>query len=172
MKRGFIPVRRTRLLTCAVVVLSTIVLTAPVASAHYRSVDSVDGGEIRYGDETQWDDSRSWAVSEWNSLSGGVNVAPDDAWNIEDLAFGDYSANDGLCGFYDTNSGADDIKLNNSNYNGYSQGQRRACTLHELGHAHRLAHTFNDQAMDDCPVCTTYYTSPQDHDRSDYHGIW
>jgi hypothetical protein len=34
-------------------VVAMVVLASPVASAHYISGDSVDGGEIRYGDETQ-----------------------------------------------------------------------------------------------------------------------
>lgn len=172
MERGHTPSRGARSIRAMLMILSIVVLTAPAASAHYLSEDSVDAGEIRYGDSTQWDDSRTWSIARWNELPGGVNVAPDDAWHIEDLTFSDYSANDGLCGYWDGNSGADDIKLNNSNYNGYTTGQRRACTLHELGHAHRLAHSYSTEVMDSCPVCTTYYTYPQSHDKSDYDGIW
>ena len=163
------PARRALAGAC---VAALTLLVAPAASAHYLSEDSVDGNEIRYEDSTQWDDSRTWAIARWNELPGGVSISPDDAWVVADLQISDYSANDGYCGFWDGNTGADDIKLNNYYYNGYSTGQRRACTLHEFGHAHRLAHSYSTQVMDPCPVCSTYYTYPQSHDKSDYHAIW
>jgi hypothetical protein len=109
-------------------------------------------------------------------MPDGVNVAPDDAWNVEDLAFSDYNANDGNCGYWDANTGADDIKLNTDYYSGASQSNRRACTMHELGHAHRLAHLYADQVMDDWPVSScaggSAFSYLQDHDKSDYNDIW
>ena len=142
------------------------------SSAHYLSEDSVDGREIRYEDYTQWDDSRTWAIARWNDMPDGVNVAPDNAGSIADLEVRDYNANDGLCGYWDGRTGADLLALNSRYYSGASTHNRRACTLHEFGHAHRLAHSYSTEVMDPCPVCVTAYTSPQSHDRADYNGIW
>jgi len=66
------------------------------------------------------------------------------------------------------------MALNNYYFNGYSTANRPACALHEWGHAHRLAHSYDDQVTDDCPVsaCGSVYTSPQSHDRADYYQIW
>lgn len=151
-----------------------VTLQLGVAAAHFLGEDSVDGREIRYQDNTTWDDSRTQAESRWEALPGGVNILPDSATTINDLDIGNYSANDGLCGFWDGKVGEDVLRLNNSYYNGASTTNRRACTLHEFGHAHGLAHSYNDQVMDDCPVsaCGSVYTAPQSHDRSDYASLW
>ena len=154
----------------------TVVVSAGtgVAAAHYLSEDSVDGREIRYEDYTQWDDSRSWGEARWEALPDGVTIAPDSFSTVADLEIRDYSANDGRCGYWDGRTGADLMALNNSYYSGASTTNRRACTLHEWGHAHRLAHSYSTQAMDPCPVsaCGSVYTYPQSHDISDYNGIW
>jgi hypothetical protein len=38
----------------------------------------------------------------------------------------------------------------------------------------RLAHSYDNQVMDDCAVtaCGSAYTYPQSHDKSDYYSIW
>lgn len=97
-----------------IIALTAVIVTtmAPMAAAHYTGSDSVDGGEIRYNDQTQWDGAREWAIDRWNALSGGVSVLPDNIWNLADLEFKDYSADDGLCGKYRANSGADDLWAN------------------------------------------------------------
>lgn len=165
----------TRCLSAGAIGL-TVLLSAGtgVAGAHYLSEDSVDGSEIRYEDYTTYDDSRSWGEARWEDLPDGVNIAPDSATTAADLEIRDYSANDGRCGYWDGRTGADLMALNSSFYQGASTTNRRACTLHEWGHAHRLNHSFDDQAMDDCPVsaCGSVYTYTQPHDKSDYNGIW
>jgi hypothetical protein len=159
-----------------IVAIGWAVLSPQPAFAHYLGYDSVDSGEIRYKDQTQWDDARANAISSWNDLAAGVYVALDTASTVADLEFKDYSANDTKCGKYANNSGADDAWANNAFYNGYGQRDRRACTLHELGHAHGLAHSYNDEAMDDCPVsgCLggSSYIVPQVHDKNDYYNLW
>ncbi len=67
------------LLSLNLFILSTL---ASSASAHYISGDSVDNGEIRFNDQTQWDDARVWAKDRWNDLAGGVLVAPDTATTL------------------------------------------------------------------------------------------
>jgi hypothetical protein len=114
------------------------------------------------------------AIREWEQIPGGVSIAGDIASTYTDLELRDYSANDGRCGFWDASVGADVIKMNRYYMDDYSVRNREACTLHEWGHAHRLAHSYSDQAMDDCPVssCGSTYITPQNHDRSDYNGVW
>ncbi len=165
---------RSRTLLVAVVASALTVVSAGSAHAHFLDSDSVDGNEIRYQDASKWDDSHNNAISQWEGLAGGVSIAPDSSFTINDLQLSDYSANDGYCGYWKSSSGEDDLRLNDNYYNGASTTNRRACTIHEWGHAHRLAHSYNDQVMDDCPVsaCGSAYTSPQSHDRNDYHQIW
>jgi hypothetical protein len=122
-------------------------------------------------DHTQWDDSRNHGISSWNAL-GNVDMKPDSATTYTDLDIQDYNENDGNCGFYSNEPGADDVNLNNRYYGGYSTTQRRACTTHEFGHAYGLDHSYSDQVMDACPVCSTVYDTPQSHDRSDWHQLW
>jgi len=164
-----------RLLAAVLVAFGMLLfVNVGIATAHFLGEDSVDGREIRYEDYTKWDDSRSWGEARWEELPGGVTIAPDSAWVVADLEIRDYSANDGYCGYWDGRTGADLLRLNDSYYNGASTTNRRACTLHEWGHAHRLAHSYNDQVMDDCPVsaCGSVYTYPQAHDKSDYNSYW
>ena len=167
--------RTTRPLAALVVVFALLGgALAGTAGAHFLSSDSVDGNEIRYEDGTKWDDSLSWSIARWEELPGGVSIAPD-AWNtVADLEVGDYNSNDGRCGFWSPQTGADHLRLNDFYFNGYGTTNRRACHLHEWGHAHRLAHSYSDQVMDSCPVsaCGSVYTYPQSHDKSDYHSIW
>lgn len=145
-----------------------------MAGAHFLNEDSVDGNEIRYEDYTKWDDARSWGEARWEEIPGDVNIAPDSWSTATDLEIRDYNSNDGRCGYWDGRSGADLMRLNDYYFNSYGTTDRRACTLHEWGHAHRLAHSYNDQVMDDCPVsaCGSVYTYPQAHDKADYDALW
>ncbi len=112
----------------------------------------------------------------WENLSGGTNIALDTTSTTTDLQVVDYAYPDGFCGYYDASRYIDVIKLNGNYYNTASTTNRRACMLHEWVHAHGLAHSYNTQAMDDCPVssctCGSAFTTPQSHDRSDYYALW
>lgn len=147
---------------------------AGTASAHFLYEDSVDNNEIRYEDSTKWDDSRVWAEARWEEIPGNAIMNPDNAFTVADLNIGDYYANDGRCGYWDGQTGADVVRLNDRAYNGYHSNDRRNCTVHELGHAFGLAHSYDDQVMDDCPVesCGRSYDRPQYHDRSDFDILW
>ena len=164
--------RRMALILASVAICAGVV--AGSAGAHFLGRDSVDGREIRYEDSTKWNDSLTWSIARWEELSGGVSIAPDSAWVIADLNVGDYYADDGRCGYWGSRTGADHLRLNDRFFNGYGTTNRRACHLHEWGHAHGLDHSYSDQAMDDCPVsaCGSVYTYPQYHDKSDYRSLW
>lgn len=170
MKTDYSTFRRPALLA-AVVAMLLLVGPPQAAYAHFTGRNAVDAGEIRYDDHTQWDDARLHGHAAWNAL-GNVDMWPDGWWTYTDLDIQDYSENDGLCGFYSNEPGADDVNLNNNYFNGYSTGQRRGCMTHEFGHAYGLDHSYADQVMDSCPVCTTVYTYPQDHDKADWKQLW
>lgn len=154
-------------------VMAGFILNLPSARAHFNEWDSVDDGEIRYEDYTQWDDSRTWAISHWNALNS-IDILADSASTIADLEIRDYSASDGLCGVASARTGADLVKLNSSYYGGATVNQRRACTGHEFGHTLGLEHSYVTQLMDSCPVCSnpSAYTWPQSHDIQDYRILW
>ncbi|MCY7287032.1 MAG: hypothetical protein LH624_01955 [Cryobacterium sp.] len=149
-------------------------MTAPPAYAHFNASNSVDSGEIRYENYTQWNDSLYWARDRWNYV-GRINIAADTASTIADLEVRDYRASDDRCGYATTGRlGADLVALNSSFYDGYNTDRRRACTLHEFGHTLGLGHSYESQAMDPNPVSANpnYYVSPQGHDQADYHALW
>ena len=165
--------RRASFLLSSVLILS---VSGPVgvAGAHYLSEDSVDNYEIRYEDYSKWDDAHNNAIAQWEALRIGVNIDKDSALSSTDLELRDYYSNDGRCGYWDGRTGADLLALNDRAFNTYGPNNRRGCAIHEWGHAHALAHSYDDQVMDDCPVspCGSVFTSPQSHDRTDYDIKW
>lgn len=103
----------------AVLVIAVLCLVAAQpATAHFfpPGVDSVDSStspaEIRYQDFTNKDTARQHAAEKWEELPGGVNIAPDNGSTIADLEWMDYNRDDGNCGYWLQNPGADNIKLN------------------------------------------------------------
>lgn len=151
---------------------TVILLAFPIAAlGHFNDWDSVDNGEIRYEDYTVWDGARVHTITEWNAL-GRVEILPDSSTTIADLEMRDYTENDGYCGWAGPRAGADLVRFNKPLFNNYSVGQRKACFMHEVGHTLGLEHSYSTQVMDSCPVCTTYYVTPQSHDRQDYYDLW
>lgn len=171
-----------RCLAASIAGFAVVGLGAPAATAHLQPANSVDTStnppEIRYSDQTQWDDARNWSINRFNELNP-VNVPPD-AWNsVEDVEFKSDNSNNGLCGWYFPDATvSDDIKYYNPSFNNFTMAKRRACAVHELGHAMSLGHISPSHVsatiMDPCPVCSNpnYYTYLQQHDKNDYHAKW
>lgn len=167
-------IKRSMLVTLLAIL--AVVASSSTAQAHFQGYSAVDGYEIRYEDYTQWNDALGIAIAGWENLSGGVNIAPDISSTTTDLQVVDYAQNDGRCGFYDSSGFIDVIALNYNFFNPSSTNNRRACMLHEWGHAHGLAHSYSTQAMDACPTTScpggSAFITPQNHDRSDYYYLW
>lgn len=157
---------------CAIVFLTVFaaVSAAGPAFAHQQSWDVVDNGEIRYVDQTGWDDARIHAVGVWNDV-GSIEILPDEWFTTSDLIFMDYAASDNRCGVMFSGG---NLQLNNTYFQINTVGKNRSCAAHEMGHALGLDHSYPDQLMDECPVCSNpnYYAYPQSHDRADYHERW
>lgn len=148
------------------------------AAAHFLTEDSVDCSgspcEIRYEDYSIYDGAHDNAIAQWEALPGGVSIAVDSVFTNADLELRDYTSVDNRCGYWDGRTGADLLNMNKQYMEGYTIRDRQACVIHEWGHPHRLAHSYNDQVMDDCPVsnCGSTYIAPQNHDKSNYDGQW
>jgi hypothetical protein len=160
--------------TFSALVFGAIALTLlfmPVgASAHFLGYDSVDDGEIRYGDETGYNNAISHARSQWNAV-GRINIAPDDGWVYEDVTYISTTRNDVYwAGLYTNTSGSDEIYFNKKYMVPYGDRKEEIVGIHETGHALGLAHSYAGQVM------ATYVDqmahTPQSHDKSDYQRKW
>ena len=157
------------------VALLSILAAAPASAHFFLGNDSVDGREIRWEDYTRYDDSRGFAINQWNAL-GKVNIAPD-AWNtIADLEWSDYSnCYTTTAAYWQPRTGADLINHNTCIMGPMSAFDKRSVSVHEQGHSlglgHNTAASGNTQIMYYCPSCTAY-NAPQAHDRADYFALW
>ena len=153
-------------------VVAALVVAAPAYAHYFMSSDSVDGGEIRYEKETEYTYTTDFAIGKWNDV-GRINIAGDAWYTATDLTFKDYTNCDSdYAGWWHPHSGSDHVHYNKCYMNGYAYYDRRALAVHELGHALRLNHNpYRSQIMYTCPACTDYST-PQSHDRQDYHERW
>lgn len=148
-------------------------LIAGIVEAHFLGYDSVDDCEIRWDDHTKYDTERIAAQNAWEALSGDddcVDLEPDTWLTIEDLEWFDVNRPDlAWPGLYVPQPGSDNVNLNTPHMDTYSSCSRKFVTMHELGHAHGLAHSFGDNVMngEEATDCTL---GP--HDISDYEELW
>jgi hypothetical protein len=169
-----------RWLVAAFVAVAALGATAP-AQAHFSGYDSVDDCEIRDEDGTSFDAERIYARDAWEALKNTmltgyynwdncVNIASDTWRTWSDLDWKDANRSDvSWAGLYENEPGADDIHLNRYYMQYYNDCTRKNVAMHELGHAHGLAHSFSGQVMYKyvSSVCTLQY-----EDKSDYHALW
>lgn len=162
---------RLRCLLLLTLALAAAVAMVTSAQAHYLSQDSVHDGRICWSDDTGFDDARRFGINRWEELSGGVNLKRADS-NCRHLKLEDYrDPNSTTRGFWQPrNDEADLIGFNRARLEPSSTYNKRSTATHELGHAHRLAHSFKPNVMN--AFCCDRKNRPQEHDKSDYKGIW
>lgn len=144
----------------------------------------MDDHEIRWTEESKYDDARAHAHRVWNGNGlRRVAIRPD-AWNTSnDLIWKDKNKKDDALATYarNPNTGMTDVIYMNDRYlKKNSPGDydtpwwRRFAASHEFGHALGLCHKNPDrwatimgrQARD------TADNKPTRRDRGDYHRIW
>ena len=118
--------------------------TGVVLAHYFTGTDAVDGFEIRWEDETQYDTAREHAQDEWHSLRGDDDCVEilEDEWNtISDLEWLDIDDDSVIwAGKYFQVWGADHIKLNEYYMDQYGDCAKKNVTMHEMGHALGLEH--------------------------------
>ncbi|GAA1546841.1 hypothetical protein GCM10009730_64970 [Streptomyces albidochromogenes] len=153
---------------------------ASAGAADSRGRSSVDSGEIRWEDETRFDDARKWSHSVWTNKDAGltqIKIAPDSSWTITDLEWRDESRKDvSWIAQWRGKSGADQIVMNRAYLDdGKKYGKtawRRIAAAHELGHALGLDHKANGTLMAKTIDKVASNARPTKADRDGYHRLW
>ncbi len=166
--------RRRTVLTLVLIVL--IGTGAALFAAHFSpNGPSVDGDEIRYVDNTSYNDALSWAIAEWNDLDP-IEILPDSAFTIADIDV--FDVNDSSvswAGARTVRTGTDWIRINSYYVAGYTTFKKRGVMAHEFGHALGLGdHTSGDGAGSNILMynCCLTVNTPQAHDEDDYDDLW
>ncbi|MEV0323227.1 hypothetical protein ACIBKX_25900 [Streptomyces sp. NPDC050658] len=149
-----------------------------------RGRSSVDGGEIAWEDESQFDDARRHAHRVW-SRSGlnRVKFPADDAGRIADLEWSDVNTTrppwKNVLGRWRGVQGTDNLQLNKGYLGaGKPYGNTRSrhmIAAHELGHALGFCHK-NPSAYRSLMAPNTFDMpsngAPTPRDRKNYHALW
>lgn len=136
-----------------------------------RTSGSVDDHEIRYTQSTRYSREFFQARDQWNPL-GRINIAADTASTYNDLHVSDVNKSTVTwSGRWEASIGEDDIYLNGHFLANYTYPQVRGVISHELGHALRLGHFDNRNALMHCSD-NRNVTGPASPDINKYHQIW
>ncbi|MGY3205311.1 matrixin family metalloprotease [Streptomyces sp. TE5632] len=168
------------LVSCAAVVAGSLVPAPMAVAADSRGRSSVDDGEIRWEDETKFDDARKWAATAWCNDQYNlkkIKIAPD-AWNtVTDLEWKDETRKDVTwVAQWRGRAGADAIVMNRAflddgkKYG--SKSWRRKAAAHEMGHVLGLDHKANGTLMSKTIGYVPSNARPAATDRNVYHKLW
>ncbi|MER7600144.1 hypothetical protein [Streptomyces hydrogenans] len=178
-----------RSLPLALAAAACITLTAPpahVAVQPARCLDgvtetkgfsAVDDGEVRWTDNTAYDDARKFAISAWQYQGSKIKIVADSAITSNDLEFKD--ANLGAretdpLGRYERHGsiGATDyIIFNKQKLRGVSKERLRYVALHALGLCHK-ADTVISLMWKNAPSPGFEITWIPDIDKANYKKMW
>lgn len=165
---------------CITVATLTLLGHATTATADSRGNSSVDNKEIRWEDETKFDDARKWAHTAWNNKKYNlttIKIAPDEWDTITDLEWRDENRSDvRWVGAWGGLPGADRIYLNkhflDTGKKYGKKGWRRKAAAHELGHALGFNHKVNGTLMSKTIGYIPANARPTATDRKAYHDLW
>ncbi|MER5949914.1 hypothetical protein ABT127_28050 [Streptomyces sp. NPDC001904] len=148
-----------------------------------RGRSAVDGREVRWEDETKFNDAYRHAHKAWSTHGlTQIQLRPDNASSIADLQWQDINSSrenwKGVLGRYTSSPGADTLYLNRAYLdNGKRYGNtnyRRMVAAHKLGHALGFCHkspgwypALMAKEIDDVPT----HALPTDRDRTNYHKL-
>ncbi|GAA2716306.1 hypothetical protein [Actinoplanes palleronii] len=159
------------LAAAGIVVPATQALAIDGCSNEGLKSGSVDDHEIRYTQSTRYSREFFQARDQWNPL-GRVKIAADTGSTINDLHVSDVNKSTVTwSGRWEASAGQDDIYLNGHFLAGYTYPEVRGVISHELGHALRLGHFDNRNALMHCSD-NRNVTGPQTADVNKYHSIW
>lgn len=142
---------------------------------------AVDDGEIRWTDNTSYDDARTFAVKTWQYGGSKIKIVEDSAITSNDVEFKDANLGTGdraPLGRYERHGsiGATDyIVFNKQKLRGASKERLRYVALHELGHALGLCHksdTIISLMWKNAPSPGYEITWIPDVDKADYKKLW
>lgn len=168
------------LASCLAAALAGVLLPASTAfAADSRGRSSVDDGEIRWEDETKFDDARKWAATAWYNDTYNLRktkIAPDEWDTITDLEWKDENRTDVTwVAQWRGMSGADSIVMNKAYLDAGKKygttGWRRKAAAHEMGHALGLGHKANGTLMSTTIGYIVSNARPTVTDRNGYHNL-
>ncbi|SQC54416.1 Uncharacterised protein [Listeria newyorkensis] len=123
---------------------SLLIPTKAEAATKLLTWDLVDSGKhLDWGGSTKYQSNFNKGVSVWNAYKKGV--IRKDVWNtIEDVTLSDYSKKDTTAAM---TSPSGTIKYNKYNMDTLTTNEKNNVSIHELGHALRLAHNGTSDVM-------------------------
>ncbi|MFD9357895.1 matrixin family metalloprotease [Streptomyces sp. NPDC060031] len=142
-----------------------------------KSRSSVDEGEIRYTDSSQYHAEIKHAIAAWQYSGAKIKIVGDTASTVNDLDFQDFNdAKSTAAGIWSYNAEpawTDYIRFNKAKMSLYSAKKRRSVAAHELGHALGLCHKdFNTTHSLMWPQVQEDYDVPQAVDKANYKKLW